>query len=223
MSGYHFGRIHVGELAPVAPAGAAAPPRGLRRVILGTPPWVKLSAGVGLVVVTMALPAAHARWLGLVAAFAALVAPFTAVPLRDLARRLLVPAPFVLGLILASILGSRAAGTAVDWRLTAARSLLCIVLVVLVSATTPFGEIIRVLRRLRVPSLLLTTMALMHRYLFVLAEETLRMRRARASRTFVRSRPLEWRVMATVASRLFERTVVRAERIHDAMCARGWR
>jgi cobalt/nickel transport system permease protein len=95
-----------------------------------------------------------------------------------------------------------------------------------------------VLRRLRVPPLLVTTLALMHRYLFVLVEESERMRRARASRTFRHSghpgpskrsglwgpgRRIHWHVLGSVVGQLFLRASERAERIYDAMCARGWK
>jgi cobalt/nickel transport system permease protein len=80
-----------------------------------------------------------------------------------------------------------------------------------------------VLRGLRVPGLLITTIALMHRYLFVLAEEAQRMRRARACRTFKRGRRFQWQALATVLGQLFVRASERAERIYDAMCARGWK
>jgi len=74
-----------------------------------------------------------------------------------------------------------------------------------------------------VPALLVTTMALMHRYLFVLVDESDRMRRARASRTLVRRRGLGWGMPAEVIGRLFVRASERAERIYLAMCARGWK
>jgi len=94
--------------------------------------------------------------------------------------------------------------------------------VVLLANTTPFSELLPVLRRVRVPALLVTTLALMHRYLFVLADEAERMRRARAARSFTRGRHFAWRALATVAGRLFIRASERAERIYAAMCARGW-
>jgi cobalt/nickel transport system permease protein len=95
--------------------------------------------------------------------------------------------------------------------------------VILVSNTTPFSEVLRVLRRVRIPALLITTIALMHRYLFVLAEEAERMRRARASRTFTARRRWQWPLLASVAGQLFVRASERAERIYAAMCARGLR
>jgi cobalt/nickel transport system permease protein len=104
-----------------------------------------------------------------------------------------------------------------------ARSTVCLLAVILVSNTTPFSEVLRVLRRIRVPALLITTIALMHRYLFVLVEEAETMRRARSSRTFTVQRWWQWRVLATVAGQLFIRASGRAERIYAAMCARGFK
>jgi len=95
--------------------------------------------------------------------------------------------------------------------------------IILVSNTTPFSQILRVLKATPVPGLLITTIALMHRYLFVLVEEAERMRRARASRTFTQGRGARWRMLSTVVSQLFVRASERAERIYDAMCARGWK
>jgi cobalt/nickel transport system permease protein len=63
----------------------------------------------------------------------------------------------------------------------------------------------------------------MHRYLFVLVDEGERMRRARASRTFVRRRGHQWQTLATIVGQLFVRASERAERIYAAMCARGWK
>jgi cobalt/nickel transport system permease protein len=70
---------------------------------------------------------------------------------------------------------------------------------------------------------MLTTLALMYRYLGVLAEESARMQRARASRTFSRRHPLAWCNLALIAGQLFLRAAGRAERIYLAMCARGWK
>ena len=49
------------------------------------------------------------------------------------------------------------------------------------------------------------------------------MRRARLSRTFSSGRRRHWQSLATVVGQLFVRASERAERIYDAMCARGWK
>ena len=84
------------------------------------------------------------------------------------------------------------------------------------------------LRAVRTPALLLTTIALMYRYLFVLTDE------APADEPGPRlphlhadaagwGRFLHWRTLGDVIGRLFVRSSDRAERIYDAMCARGWK
>ena len=88
---------------------------------------------------------------------------------------------------------------------------------------TPFAALLAVLRRLRCPAILVTTLALMYRYLFVLMDETERMNRARRSRTFTRQRWWEWKILADVIGQLFVRSTERAEQIYAAMCARGWK
>jgi cobalt/nickel transport system permease protein len=94
---------------------------------------------------------------------------------------------------------------------------------ILLTFTTPFYEILEALRRVRFPALMLTTLALMYRYLPVLGEESRRMQRARASRTFGRSHRLQWKSMSAIVGQLFIRSAERAERIYLAMCARGWK
>ena len=111
------------------------------------------------------------------------------------------------------------------WRVFATvmvRTNLCLLTMILLSNTTPFADVLRVLQRVRVPPLLVTTLALMYRYLFVLADEVGRMGRARASRTFSPQRGVAWRSLAGIVSQLFIRSTERAERIYAAMCARGW-
>ena len=85
------------------------------------------------------------------------------------------------------------------------------------------GALPGLLRRMKVPGLLITTLTLMHRYLFVLMDESQRMNRARASRTLRRSKSFTWAFSADVIGRLFVRASERAERIYLAMCARGWK
>ena len=142
------------------------------------------------------------------------------IPPRPVFARLLVLEPFAAGVALMALF--QPGGPAFfAWIL--ARSTVCLLTLVLLSATTPFTDVIAVLRRARVPALFLTTLALMYRYLFLLAEETRRMRRAQAARTFRREdRATVWRHTARLIGRLFIRTHDRAGRIYSAMLARGW-
>jgi len=184
------------------------------------PAELKLGAGLVMIVGTVLAPPGDVGWFigaGLVLVAAAAL---SRLPVWFLFKRLAWLSPFVLSVALVNALQPAARGS---WRIVAVRSVICLLTIILVSNTTPFSRILRVLRRVHVPGLLITTIALMHRYLFVLVEEAERMRRARASRTFARRRRSRWHTLATVVGQLFVRASERAERIYDSMCARGWK
>jgi len=183
------------------------------------PAAVKLGAALALIAGTILIPVERRAWFGVVAAFLLLVALLARISFAFLLKRLLVLSPFVLGVALVNAFQPALRG---GWVGLAAKSSLCLFTVILLSNTTSFGKILGVLRRARVPLLLLTPLALMHRYLFVLLEESERMRRARASRTFTQRRRARWKMLGTVVGQLFLRASERAERIYAAMCARGW-
>jgi len=182
------------------------------------PAELKLGGGLVLITLTVLLPPAAKAWFLFVTALLALATQLSRIPALFLLKRLLLLAPFVFGVTLVNAFQPAYRD---HWPWLLARSALCLLTVMLVSNTTPFSDVLRVLRRIRVPALLITTIALMHRYLFVLADEAERMRRARASRTFVARRRWQWPALATVAGQLFIRASKRAERIYAAMCARG--
>jgi cobalt/nickel transport system permease protein len=184
------------------------------------PAGLKLSSALVLVAGTVVAPLRFPWWFAGVTLVLLLATLASRIPLAFLLKRLLVLSPFVLGAALVNALDPARRG---DFAGIALKGVLCLATVTLLANTTPFHETLRVLGRLRVPSLLVTTMALMHRYLFVLADEAQRMRRARASRTLAPGRRFRWRATATVAAQVFLRASGRAERIYDAMCARGWR
>jgi cobalt/nickel transport system permease protein len=103
------------------------------------------------------------------------------------------------------------------------KSTLCLLTMILASNTTPFSETLAFMRRVRVPSLLVTVLALAYRYLFVLIDEGERIQRARNSRTFSRNNRKKWLSNASLVGQLFVRSSERAERIYAAMTSRGWK
>jgi cobalt/nickel transport system permease protein len=181
---------------------------------------LKLGLALVIIVGTVVVPAQWVGWFAGVGAVLSAAGVLSGLPLLFLLKRLAWLSPLVLGVALVNAFQPTARGS---WTLVMVRSMMCLLTVILVSNTTPFSKILRVLQRVRVPALLITTIALMHRYLFVLSSEAERMARARASRTFVRDRHARWQTLSTVVARLFVRASERAERIYDAMCARGWR
>jgi len=89
--------------------------------------------------------------------------------------------------------------------------------------STPFSLMLEALRRLRAPRLLVMQLSFLYRYVFVLMDEAMRIRRGRDFRGAAAA-PVSRRLAATggVIGSLFLRTLDRSERIHTAMCARGY-
>lgn len=183
-------------------------------------PQVKLGAALMIITATVLLPRRLDALYLAPAAVLLLLWPLCRMPLGYTLRRLLVLQFFILGIAMLSLLRPSAAPIFYSAVL---KSNLCVFAMLLLTWTTPFHEILQVLRRLRLPPVMLTTLALMYRYLPVLAEESRRMQRARASRTFSRQRRLAWHNLTAIIGHLFIRSAGRAERIYLAMCARGWK
>jgi cobalt/nickel transport system permease protein len=178
-------------------------------------------AFVGALVCTVVLvPLGAGMIYAVCAAALVVVAALARLPARHLAWRLLLLEPFVLGVAALSLLQPGGGRVFVAMLV---RSTVCLFAMVLLASTTRFTDVLAVLWRLRVPALLVTSLALMYRYLSLLVDETGRLQRARRSRTFADGRAFAWRSSAAVAAHLFVRTSERAERVYDAMCARGWR
>lgn len=179
----------------------------------------KLASTIIVLMVIVTLPVAFYGIFAGLLLLLCIVAMMSKIPLLFLLKRMALLEVFVLMVSLLSLLQPN--GILMFTRLVL-KSSLCLFTIVLFSNTTPFAKLLDALRRWRVPSLLVTLLALMYRYLFVLIDEMERMQRARVSRTFVRKRTLLWRSLATIMSQLFIRSTGRAEKIFAAMCSRGW-
>jgi cobalt/nickel transport system permease protein len=102
---------------------------------------------------------------------------------------------------------------------------------VVLAASTPFPDLLIAMRAIRLPRLLVALFGLMWRYLFVFADEVIRLSRARAARSGQSDIPnrktggsLTWRARVTggMAGNLFLRAFERSDRIYMAMLARGY-
>jgi cobalt/nickel transport system permease protein len=87
--------------------------------------------------------------------------------------------------------------------------------------TTPFADILRVLRWMRVPGVLVDTLAFMYRYAFLLFDEFSAMRNSAKARGGLANFRSTGRTSGMIAGRIFLRSYDRADRIQMAMQARG--
>jgi cobalt/nickel transport system permease protein len=108
------------------------------------------------------------------------------------------------------------------------KSWVSVQIAILLTVTTAFPDLLWGLRALRIPRPLISIVSFMYRYMFVLADETLRLMRARAARSGVGAGKsggsLAWRgrVAGGMVGNLTLRAFERSDRIYDAMVARGF-
>jgi cobalt/nickel transport system permease protein len=109
------------------------------------------------------------------------------------------------------------------------RSWLSVQMAILLVAVARFPDLIHALEHLRVPGILTTIIAFLYRYLFVLADEVLRLMRARESRSAATpgrrsGGSVAWQagIAGHMAGQLFLRSYERSDRVYNAMLARGY-
>ena len=109
------------------------------------------------------------------------------------------------------------------------RSWLSVQMAILLVAAARFPDLIHALEHLRIPLILTTIIAFLYRYLFVLADEVFRLRRARESRAAAApgkrsGGSVAWRAQTAghMAGQLFLRSYERSDRVYNAMLARGY-
>jgi cobalt/nickel transport system permease protein len=181
-------------------------------------PRTKLLAFTALIVAVLSIPAGSGSLFIAYFFATAILMGISQVPLNYILGRTLVILPFI---VLASL--------AVPWKGYAGfgilfiRAVLCLILLILLTNTTRFVELLRGLRKLGCPQILVMNLSFLYRYLFVLTEEAMRMKQARDCRRVGRS-PFreELKVLSSMLGTLLIRSFERAERMHGAMLSRGY-
>ncbi|MCB0001723.1 MAG: cobalt ECF transporter T component CbiQ [Anaerolineae bacterium] len=110
------------------------------------------------------------------------------------------------------------------------KSWLSVLMALLLSATTTFPDILRALRGIGVPNVLVGVIGFMYRYMFVLGDEVLRLMRAREARMAwgppgqKHGGTVIWRarIVGGMVGSLFVRSLDRSDRVYNAMVSRGY-
>lgn len=209
-------------------------------------PRAKLVLALGFIGVATLLPAGAWLAYGLLGAAAWSTAYLSRLGIRRVLRRSVLAFPFVLAALPVVVttpgttwmvlpLGPwsipiRGEGV-VRFLSVLLKSWLSLQAAILLVGTTSFPELLAGMRALGVPRFFVMTFGLMWRYMFLLADEAIRMLRAREARSVApaeRGRrvggTLAWRAQVTgrMVGTLFLRTLERGERIYMAMVARGY-
>ena len=180
----------------------------------------KVVAAVGIVLTVLVIPIRLSWLFPLILIGLITLVIISKIPMMFFFKRLLLLEPFV---VCIAILALFQENGEIVFASIVTRSTLSLLTILLLTNTTPFAEVLQVLRKCRFSPLFVTVLALMYRYVFVLVDELERMQRARASRMFRRKRMLLWGIFSSMIGQLFIRSTERAERIYAAMCARGWK
>jgi cobalt/nickel transport system permease protein len=165
------------------------------------------------------------------ALFPTVLAAHAELPARTLGRTLALAAPFALLVGLANPLfdrtpmltlaGVQVSGGWVSFAAIVLRFLLTAGAALALIGGTGMHALCAALAALGVPPVFTVQLLLLHRYLFVLAGEALRMGTARELRAAPGRRP-ELALYAALAGQLLLRAFDRARRVHQAMLARGF-
>jgi cobalt/nickel transport system permease protein len=153
------------------------------------------------------------------------------VPMAFVLRRLIVVAPFAIFIgMFNPLLDRHVVATVGPWAITGGwlsfvsimlRFALTVGSTLVLVAGTGIHDVCRGLGALGVPAAFTVQVLFLHRYLFVLVDDGMRMARARALRA-VGPRGMGMRVYGHMLGSLLLRTMDRAERIHLAMTCRGF-
>jgi cobalt/nickel transport system permease protein len=206
-------------------------------------PRVKLVLTAGFIISAALVPEGGWSAYGALAVLAVLVAFISRLGIGFVQRRATVVLPFTLAavavvfstpgcsVLTVSVLGQELNVTNSGLTRFASvllKSWLSVQMAVVLTASTRFPDVLRAMRDVGLPKVMVSVAGFAYRYIFVIGDEVLRMMRARTAR----SGSLEesgggsvfWRAQVTggMAGSLFLRSIERSERVYDAMVARGY-
>jgi cobalt/nickel transport system permease protein len=132
-----------------------------------------------------------------------------------------LPAPFANVQVGPIWVGTSSASLALA-ALLVSRALGCAAAMNFLALSTPLVDMVELLRRLRVPPVLIDLVSVMYRFVFVLLESMQRMHTAQQSRLGYATRRAAMRSSALLASRLFVDAYQRSSRMQTALESRGY-
>jgi len=229
--------MHIHFLDPYRPSGSA---------IHRLDPRVKFVLAVAFIFTTALTPVGAWPVYILLFALAISVEVLSELGVGFVLRRAVLALPFVLAAlpVIFTIPGEALFSLNIGpWTLTvtipglerfitiALKSWISVQMAIVLASSTPFPDLMVAMRAVHVPRLLVAIFGLMWRYLFVFADEALRLIRARLSRSGEADQSglksggsLAWRarIAGGMAGNLFLRAFERSDRIYMAMVARGY-
>ncbi|GAB4541863.1 MAG: cobalt ECF transporter T component CbiQ [Thermodesulfovibrionia bacterium] len=194
-------------------------------------PRTKLITAISFVFMVVSFPRYELSGLIPFFIFPVFMAIMGEVPAGFILKRVILVSPFVLFVAIFNPLldtttmynldGIRITGGWVSFFSIIMRFVLTISIALILMATTPFHAICHAIERLSVPRVFVVQLLFLYRYIFVLAEEGMRMVRAVNMRRF-KGGMHDMNLVINLLGVLFVKTMERAERIYQCMSSRGF-
>lgn len=183
-------------------------------------PRVKTTCTFAMVVLVSTLTDPEA--LSLALSFTVLMLALARVPAGHVVKGYAAALPFIAFASITMLLTSgEGAAIAMGMRITTS-----VLLLLLLVHTTPFMDLLWTMRWFRMPYLVSDMLLFTYRFIFVMLDESGRMRLARASRGFKGGRSLldkeAFRVLSNTIGMIFLRSYRRAGRVYVALLSRGY-
>lgn len=102
------------------------------------------------------------------------------------------------------------------------RAWLSILCLILLTSSTRMSDLLSGMKQLGVPSVFVLIISFMYRYVFVLADQVMRMKQARDSRNFGGNHMYQFKTLGNMIGVLFIRSYERGERVYASMLSRGY-
>ncbi len=201
-------------------------------------PRTKLIASLAFILAVVLTPASNWRVFAFYFGIIAVLLIFSKLPPLYVLKRSLVIFPFVLmiAIFIPFFKEGEVAGSYNIWLWQVSvtysgllilanvvvKAWLCILSLILLSSTTKIADLLKALSQLGTPQVMVLILSFMYRYIFVLADEVMRMRQARDSRNFGGSRLHQLKTISNIIGILFIRSYERGERVYAAMLSRGF-
>lgn len=201
-------------------------------------PRTKVVASLAFILAVVLTPASNWRIFTIYFCMSAVMLVLSRVPLLYVLKRSLVIFPFVvvIAIFIPFFKEGQIAGSYNVWLWqisvtysglfilanVVVKSWLSILALILLSSTTRFDDLLKALRQLGTPQVMILILSFMYRYIFVLVDEVMRIQQARDSRNYGGGWLHHIKTIGHMAGTIFIRSYERGERIYAAMLSRGF-
>ena len=193
---------------------------GLDSIVARLDPRIKIITFLSLIIFTVVTPASSRQEFCLQGLLAFAILSVSRMPASFIFKKSLVVIPFVVAVSIFNLIAGRQ--TIGAFSAIFAKSVLSVVYLILLVATTRFPDLMKAFERLKCPRLIITILSFMYRYVFVIEDELMTMQVAKESRSFGGPALFHVKVFSNILASLFIRSYEHAEEVYLAMCARGF-